>query len=163
LPNGPSTLAIANAIVAFAQAITYSGGGLVYSNVSLGETKDLVNSISASGSACLEVYGNLDNSQHKSFGGKITDEQTWFLLSIVNLDNALIAEQTIYNVRDALIVPFQTHATLSNAGSVYHVQIKPGGGKFFKIFRNRVWSKSHVIEVLSRSEWYVTTPPGVTA
>lgn len=152
---------MAQAIVGFTTALTYSGGGLVYTQVSLGEFKDLTSLIAGSGTACLEVYGNLDNSQHKGFGGKAFDEQTWFLLSIVSLDNAQLAEQTIYNVRDALVVPFQTHATLGNAGSVYHSQIKQGGGKFLKIFRNGAWYRAHLIEIMTRQEYFVITPPGV--
>lgn len=161
-PNKPNTLAIGNAIVDFAAALTYSNSSPVYVSTQLSEYKDLTDLIAGSGTACLEVYANLDNSQHKGFGGKVTDEQTWFLLSIVSLDNAQLAEQTIYNVRDALVVPFQTHATLGNAGSVYHAQIRPGSSnKFFKIFRNGAWYRSHVLEVLSRQEWLVITPPGV--
>lgn len=160
-PNAPNTLAIGQAIVSFAQALIYSNSSPVYTQIALGEIKDLVDLVAGSGTACLEVYGNLDNSQHKGFGGKITDEQTWFLLSIVSLDNAQLAEETIYNVRDALVVPFQTHATLGNAGSVYHSQIKQGGGKFFKIFRNGAWYRSHVLEILTRQEYVVITPPGV--
>src|SRR5713226_5646686 len=133
-PNAPSTLAIGQAIVSFAQALIYSNSSLIYTQVALGEIKDLTDLIAGSGTACLEVYANLDNSQHKGFGGKVSDEQTWFLLSIVSLDNA---------------------------GSVYHSQIRQGGGKFLKIFRNGAWYRAHLIEIMTRQEYFVITPPGV--
>jgi len=111
----------------------------------------------------LEVYANKDDSQRHAFGGKIWDEQTWFLLSLVGLDNAQAAETLIYAVRDALVQPFQTHATLGNAGSVFHAQLKPGTGRFLKVLRNGQWLRAHLVEVMSRSEWFVITPPGITA
>jgi hypothetical protein len=159
--TAPQTLAVGQAIVAFGIALTYpSSGDVVYAQVALGEIKD-VTDVVATGAACLEVYANLDDSQHKAFGGKIKDEQSWFLLSLVSLDNAQTAEEQIYQVRDALVRPFQIHATLGGAGSVYHAQIKPGSGKFTKMFRNGQWLRSHIIEVLTLQEWYVPTPPGV--
>lgn len=159
-PNSPNTLSVAQAIMGFGQALAYTNGSLVYSQVSLGETKDITSYLVNSG-AVLEVYGNLDNSQHKAFGGKVTDEQTWYLLSLVSLDDAQAAEEQIYAIRDALVVPFQTHATLGGVGSVYHAQIRSGGGRFGKIVRNQQWVRSHLIEVLTRQEWFVETPPGV--
>lgn len=162
-PNAPSTLAVGQAIVTFAQALTYPGTStVVYTVVTLGEQKDVTNNV-AGGNVSLEVYANSDDSQHKGFGGKIKDTQSWFLLSLVSLDNAQTAEQTICNVRDALMVPFQTHATLSNAGSVYHSQIRSNAGRFFRVFRNQQWLRAHVCEVYTYSEWAVITPPGVVS
>jgi hypothetical protein len=160
--NAPNTLAVANAIVSYASALTYSDTTKVYSLVQLGEIKDIINPI-ANGQACLEVWANTDNSQHKTFNGKISDEQTWFLLSMVSLDNANAAEQLIYQVRDALVVPFQTHATLGNAGTVYHSQVKSGSGKFTKASRSGQWVRAHLLEIKTLQEWFVTTPPGVIA
>jgi len=161
-PNQPSTIAVAQAIAGFAQSLVYPSGILVYSIVSLGEQKDITTNV-AGGNACLEVYANKDDSQRHAFGGKIWDEQTWFLLSLVGLDNAQAAETLIYAVRDALVQPFQTHATLGNAGSVFHAQLKPGTGRFLKVLRNGQWLRAHLVEVMSRSEWFVITPPGITA
>jgi hypothetical protein len=158
----PSTLAIAQAIVTYAQALTYPNSStLVYTAVTLGQFKDLTSLIAASGTACLEVYGNQDDSQHKGFGGKVTENQSWYLMSLVNLNNAAAAEALIFQVRDALVQPFQTHATLGNAGTVYHAQIKPNSGRFMKVPRNQVFYRTHVIEVYTKSEWAVMTPPGV--
>jgi hypothetical protein len=162
-PNAPNTDAVASAIVAYTQALTFAGGGAVYSRVQKGEIKDVVNLVAGSAQACLEVYANLDDSQRYAFGGRIRDEQTWFLLSLVNLDNAQTAETLIYNVRDALVQPFQTHATLGNAGSVFHSELKQGTGKFLKIMRNGEWLRAHLVELMSRSEWQVISPPGITA
>lgn len=159
-PNSPDTLSVAQAIVSFAQTLTYPNSSSVYTFVSLGEIKDVTNYV-ANGGATLEVYGNLDNSQHKGFGGKVYDEQSWFLLSLVSLDNSQVAEQQIYAIRDALVYPFQEHATLGDVGSVYHSQIKSGSGRFMRVPRNGVYYRAHLIEILTRQEWYVITPPGV--
>lgn len=160
--SGPNTLAIANAIVGFCTPLVYPNTAtLVYDLVQLGEIKDITDRVATQGNACLEIYANRDNSQHFTFGGKIRDEQTWWLLSLVNLDNALAAEQQIYQIRDALVMPFQVHATLGNAGSVYHSQIQPHSGKFLKIMRNGQWLRAHMIEIQTWQEWFVPTPPGV--
>lgn|SRR5579859_107814 len=158
--NAPNTPAVANAIVSYGQALTYSGGGSVYKLVQLGEIKDVIDQV-AGGNACLEVYANQDDSQHFAFGGKLRDEQTWFLLSLVSLDNAASAETLIYQVRDALVAPFQIHATLGGAGTVYHSQIKPNSSHFLKVFRNGQWLRGHLLEITTRQEWFVPTPPGV--
>ena len=105
MPNAPNTLAAANALVAFAQALTINSSP-VYASVSLGEIKDVIDLV-ANGGACLEVYGNADDSQHTTFGGGIWDEQSWDLLSLVSLDDAQSAEELIYACRDALVVPIQ--------------------------------------------------------
>lgn len=162
--TAPNTLAIANAIVGFCQVVTYpSTSTVVYKTVQLGEIKDITDQVTGSSDACLEIYCNKDNSQHFTFNGKLRDEQTWILLSLVNIDNSQNAEQLIYQVRDALIVPFQVHATLGNAGSVYHSQIQPHSGKFMKILRNGQWLRAHMIEIQTWQEWFVPTPPGVTS
>lgn len=163
IATGPNTLAVAQAVVAYGQALIYPGGGAVYTAVSIGEMKDVTDQIVTSGNACLEVYANTDDSQHHAFGGKIRDDQSWYLLSLVNMDDAAAAEMLIYQVRDALIQPFQTHATLGNAGNVFHSQIKSGSGRFLRIFRNGQWLRAHLIEIQTISEWVVTTPPGVVA
>lgn len=160
MPSQPNTLAVANAIVSYATALTYSGGASVYNAVGLSEIKD-VTDVVAGGGACLEVYANTDDSQRHAFGGKIWDEQSWFLLSLVNMDNAASAEALIYNVRDALVQPFQQHATLGNAGSVFHAQIKPNSGRFLRAQRNGQWLRGHLLEILTKSEWFVPTPPGI--
>lgn len=162
MTTNPDTLAIGNAIVGFCTPLTFPNTStLVYDIVQLGEIKDITDRVAVQGAACLEVYANRDNSQHFTFGGKIRDEQTWWLLSLVNLDNANAAEQKIYQIRDALVMPFQIHATLGNAGSVYHSQIQPHSGKFLKIMRNGQWLRAHMIEIQTWQEWFVPTPPGV--
>ena len=162
-PNTPNTPAIGNALVAYFQALTYSNNLPVYTAVTLGQFKDLTSLIAASGTACLEVYANQDDSQHKGFGGKVTDNQSWYLLSLVNLNNAAAAETLIMQVRDAIVIPLQTHATLGNAGSVYHSQVKLGSGRFVKIPRNSVYYRAHILEVYTKQEWAVITPPGVVS
>ncbi len=162
MSTSPNTLAIANAIVGFCQALKFTDGITpVYTLVQLGEIKDVTDKTTGTEAACLEVHANRDDSQHFTFGGKLRDEQTWFLLSMVNLDNAQNAESLIYQVRDALIYPFQVHATLGNAGTVYHSQILPKSGRFLKVFRNGQWFRAHMIEIQTWQEWNVPTPPGV--
>lgn len=162
MSTNPDTLAVANAIVGFCSGLVFlNTSTALYTTVQLGEIKDVTDKTTGASAACLEVHANKDDSQHFTFGGKLRDEQTWFLLSLVNLDNAQTAEQLIYQVRDALIVPFQVHATLGNAGSVYHSQIMPKSGRFLKIFRNGQWFRAHMIEIQTWQEWNVPTPPGV--
>lgn len=159
MANAPDTLAIGNAIVGFLSALTYSGGALVYKLAQLEAIKDVID-LTSSGGVCAEVYGNLDDSQRRNFGGVIFDEQSWFVLSMCSLDTPTLAQQ-IYPVRDALVQPFQKHATLGNAGNVFHSQIKPNSGKFFRVFRNGQWLRAHVMELLTKQQWQVPVPPGV--
>ena len=162
-PNAPDTLAAGTAIKNFGIGLTYPNtSNTVYTVVTLGEQKDISDN-TANGNVSLEVYVNSDDSQHKGFGGKVKDTQSWFLLSLVSLDNAQTAEETICQVRDALMVPFQTHATLGDAGSVYHSQIRPNTSKFIKVLRNGLWLRAHVCEIYLYQEWYVVTPPGVVS
>jgi len=152
----PDTLSVGLAITAYLQALTYPGGALVYKIAQLEAIKDVID-FTSSGGACAEVYGNMDDSQHHAFNGRVCDDQSWFVLSMCSLDTPILARQ-IYLVRDAVVQPFQTHATLGNAGNVFHAQIKPGSGRFYRIFRNGQWLRAHVIEVLTKSIWQV---PGV--
>lgn len=161
LSTTPNTIAIGNAIVAYLAALTYPDTTPVYKLAQLEAIKNVVDLV-ATGGACVEVYGHEDDSQHHAYGGKIRDPQSWYILSICSLDTPQLAQQ-IYSVRDALVQPFQQHATLGNAGNVFHSQIKPNSGQFFRIFRNGKWYRSHVIELLTIQEWVVPTPPGVIA
>jgi hypothetical protein len=161
LTSQPNTLAIGDAIVSYLATLTYPDTTVVYKLAQLEAIKDIVDLV-ANGGVCVEVYGNDDDSQHHAFGGKMRDAQSWFILSMCSLDTPQLARQ-IYSVRDALVQPFQAHATLGNAGSVFHSQIKPNSGKFFRIFRNGKWYRSHIIELLTMQEWVVSTPPGVIA
>lgn len=159
-PNYPNTPAIASAIVSFAQALTYPDTTLVYKSVHRGKLKDIVDLV-ANGAVCLEVYGNLDSSKRHEFGGRMRDEQTWYLLSMVNMDDADAAETLIFRVRDALVQPFQTHATLNDAGSVFHAQIEDGSARFLNVYRNGQEFRAHLMGIMTRQEWMVPTPPGI--
>jgi len=157
MANAPNTLAVAQALVAFAEALT-NGSSPVYAKVALGEIKDVIDLV-ANGGACLEIYANADDSQHTAFGGGIWDEQSFDLLSLVSLDDAQAAEELIYACRDALIVPIQQHYELGNAGNVFFSRIRPGSGKFFYIDRNGQWLRAHLIEVFVTSQWQATIAP----
>lgn len=161
-PSAPNTVAVGNAIVAYGSALTYPNTSLVYTLAQLGAIKDVTDQV-ATGGACLEVHGNLDDSQRHAYGGRIWDEQSWYLLSLVSNDNATSAETLIYNVRDALVQPFQVHATLGGGLNVFHAQIKPGTGRFTYAKRNGITLRVHLIELLTKQEWQVPIPPGVTA
>jgi hypothetical protein len=150
----PNTLATAQALVAYMQALTINNNP-VYTLVSLGEIKDVVDNI-ANGGACLEIYATSDDSQHKAFGGVIWDEQSWDLLSIVSLTNAQAAEELIYACRDALVVPVMSHFTLNQTGNIFFSRLKPNSGKFFYVERNGQWLRAHVIEVVTTSQWQAT-------
>lgn len=162
--NYPNTYAVGSAIVGYCSTLTYPNTStIVYTSCQLGAIKDVTDLVAGTGTACLEVYARQDDSQHHAFGGKIQDEQSWMLLSLVNMNDSQIAEQLIYAVRDALVIPFQTHATLGDAGSVYYSAIRPKSGMFLKVFRNGQELRGHLIELVTRQEWLVTTPPGVIA
>jgi len=156
LASSPNTLAVAQAIKSYMQALTYSGGASVYTLVQLSQIKDVTDQVAAAGSACLEIYANEDDAQHFAFGGVIKDEQSWYLLSMVNMDDSQAAEQLIYQVRDALVVPLNQHIRLGGAGNIFFERIKPGSGKFFDLDRNGQFLRAHVIEVLTSSQWQVT-------
>ncbi len=160
--NYPDTPAIASAIVSFAQALTYPDTTPVYKSVHRGKIKDIVDLV-ANGAACLEVYGNLDGSERHAFGGRIHDPQTWYLLSIVSMDDSDAAETLIFRVRDALVQPFQIHATLNNAGSVFHAQIEDKSARFLNVYRNGQEFRAHLMGIMTRQEWVVPIPPGIVS
>lgn len=166
--NASNTLAVANALVGYLQAATYPNTSTpVYSSfvaptgatipgVQLGEFKDYIADLTANGAACCEVYGNQDDSELHAFGGNMWDTQTFYILSLVSLDNANQAEQAIFKVRDAIIVPFTQHVQLGGAGNVWDARYKPKSGKFIKIPRDgKHWYRAHVFEIIVKSEWYV--------
>jgi hypothetical protein len=159
-PANPNTKAIGNAVVGFLQALTSSSGAPIYvaNGVQLEEFKDLTALVAAG--VCAEVYGNVDTSERRGFGGRIWDTQRWFILSICSLDTPLLAAQ-IYDVRDALVQPFQQHAQLNNVVSnVFHSQLQ-NNMRFIRILRNGVYYRAHLAELETRSEWTVPIPPGV--
>ena len=154
--TAPNTPAIADAIVAYVQALTYPDTTPVYAYVQLEGIKDVTDYVGAN-KACAEVYGNDDDSQHHAFNGVVCDEQSWYILSLCSLDSPATSRQ-IYAIRDALVLPFQTHATLGNAGSVYQAQIKEGSGKFLRIYRNGQEYRAHLIEIITKQLWQVPYP-----
>ena len=155
----PDTHAIGTAIVSYLTTLAYPNTALVYTLAQLEEIKDVTDQV-ASGGACVEVYGNMDKSERRGFGGRIWDTQTWYILSMVSLDTPTLAAQ-IYDVRDALVQPFQTHATLgAQVLNLFHSQIKENG-RFLKVMRNGQWLRAHLIELETRQEWTVPIPPGV--
>jgi hypothetical protein len=160
ISTAPNTPAIGDAIVAYLAALTYPDTTSVYKLAQLEAIKDVTDLV-AGGGACVEVYGDSDSSTHHAFNGRIRDEQSWFILSMCSMDTPLLARQ-VYAVRDALVQPFQEHATLGNAGgTVFHSELKPNSGKFLRIMRNGQELRAHLIELFTKQEWQVLTPPGV--
>lgn len=158
--TSPDTKAIGNAIVSYLTTLAYPNTTLVYTLCQLEEIKDVTDQV-ANG-ACVEVYGNLDRSERRGFGGRIWDYQSWYILSMVSLDTPAQAA-TIYDVRDALVQPFQTHATLgAQVLNLFHAQIKDNG-RFLKVMRNGQWLRAHLIELETKQEWTVAIPPGVVS
>ncbi len=158
MSNSPNTPAIMTAIQVFMQAITW-GNNQRFTLVQVEEIKDVTNLV-ATGGACLEIYGTSDDSQHFTFGGKIRDDQSFLLMALVSKDTVAYAQQ-IYAIRDSLVVPFQTHATLNNAGTVFHSQVKPGSGAYIDVRRNQQWLRGYRVQISTKQEWNVITPPGV--
>lgn len=157
----PNTHSIGTQIVTYLASLIYPSTLPVYAQASLEAIKDITNLV-ANGSACIEVYGNSDISERRGFGGRIWDTQTWYLLSMCSLDTAAYASQ-IYDIRDALVQPFQQHATLGTSiFNLFHAQLQPDG-KFLRVMRNGQFLRAHLVSLETRQEWYVPTPPGVTA
>lgn len=155
----PDTKAIGTAIVTYLTSLSYGSGTVQLAQ--LEEIKDVTDLV-ANG-ACIEVYGNVDGSERRGFGGRIWDSQTWFILSLVSLDTPAQAA-TIYDVRDAIVQAFQPHATLgAQVLNLFHAQFKDGSGRFIKVFRNGQWLRGHLIELETRAEWTVPIPPGVVS
>jgi hypothetical protein len=163
----PNTHAIGTQIVSYLAGLQYLGnpnftdGTKVYTLAQLEAIKDVIPLI-ANGGACVEVYGDKDVSERRGFGGRVWDTQTWYLLSMCSLDTAAYAA-TIYDVRDALVQPFQAHAQLGNVVSnLFHSALE-ADGKFWRVMRTGQWVRAHLITLQTRQEWYVPTPPGVTS
>lgn len=156
LATAPNTLAVAQAIAGYMSPLTYTGGALVYKLVQVGEIKDVLGSV-ANGAACLEIYGGSDDSQPLAFGGTRQDTQSFYLLSMVSLDDSQAAEMLIYAVRDALVQPLSAHIRLGDTtGTIFLSGFKPNSGKFLDVPRNGQYLRAHVIELLVSSQWQVT-------
>ncbi len=152
-PNA-DTLAIGQQITAFLANLTYPNTStLVYSLAQLEAIVDVVD-LTANGGVCCEVYGDQDTSERRGFGGRIWDGQSWFILSLCSRDTPVLAQQ-IYPVRDAMVYPFQQHATLGTAVfNVFQAQLDPNM-KFFRVERNGVWLRAHLAQLVTKQEWQV--------
>lgn len=151
----PNTLAIGQAIVTYLTALTYPGTStIVYSLAQLEAIKDVTDYV-ANGQICCEVYGDQDQSERRGFGGRIWDTQSWFILSICSLDTPSYAQQ-IYSVRDALVMPFQQHATLgAQVSNLFQSSLKPNG-RFFRVQRSGQWYRAFLCELETKQEWQVS-------
>src|SRR6266851_8839097 len=112
IANAPNTKAIGNAIVSYLAALTKPDTTPVYILAQLEVIYDVIGKVSTAGAVC-EVYGNAGDSERRGFGGRMWDEQEWYILSMCSRETATLASY-IYDVRDFLIVPFQVHAQLGN-------------------------------------------------
>jgi len=156
LPSAPNTMAVAEAIAGYMSALTYGNSTPVYKLVQVGEIKNVSNQV-VNGAACLEIYGGSDDSQPLAFGGPRQDAQSFYLLSMVSLDDAQSAEALIFAVRDALVVPLSTHIRLGDtSGVIFLSGFKPNSGKFLDVPRNGQYLRAHIIELLVSSQWQVT-------
>ncbi len=149
-----NTLLIGQQIASYMSALVYPGTStVVYTLAQLEAIKDVID-LTASGGVCCEVYGDTDDSERKGFGGRIWDIQTWFILSLCALDTPAHAQQ-IYNVRDAVVLPFQSHATLGGSVSnLFQVMLKPNM-KFFRVQRSGQWLRAHLAILETRQEWQI--------
>jgi hypothetical protein len=157
----PNTRAIGDQIVSFLASLTYPGGALVYQVAQLEQIFDVLNQVTGGG-VVVEVYGNLDSSERRGFGGRVWDTQDWYILSMCSVETGELAAQ-IYDVRDALVQPFQTHATLgTQVFNLFRAELKENSGRFGKVVRNGQEVKMHLITLTTMQEWQVP-PPGVIA
>ena|SRR5258708_2414017 len=149
-----NTLAIGQAIISYMAALTYPNTSTtVYTLAQLEAVKDVID-LTANGGVCCEVYGDLDTSERRGFGGRIWDTQSWFILSLCALDTPAHAQQ-IYPVSDALVYPFQQHATLGGqVSNLFHSQLQPNM-KFFRVQRSGQWLRAHLAILDTKQEWQV--------
>lgn len=149
-----NTGAIGDAIVSFCASLVYPNTStMVYTLAQLEAIKDVVD-LTANGGICVEVYGDQDTSERRGFGGRIWDEQSWFIVSLCSLDTPALARK-IYDVRDALVLPFQQHATLGTAVfNLFQAQLNPNM-KFFRVQRNGVWLRAHLAQLTTKQEWQI--------
>ncbi len=153
MATSPNTGTIGDAIVSYLASLTFPNSSLVYTLAQLEAIKDVVDLV-ANGGACCEVYGDKDGSERRGFGGRIWDSQTWFILSLCSMETPQLARH-IYDVRDALVQPFQQHATLgTQVSNLFHAQLSPNG-RFFRVQRSGQWLRAHLIELETRQEWQV--------
>lgn len=153
--TAPNTLLIGQQIVSYLAALTYpSTSTIVYTLANLEAIKDITDYV-ANGGICVEVYADGDGSDRRGFGGRIWDPQMWIILSICSLDSPTLAE-TIYNARDALVVPFQTHATLgTSVFNLFYSELQPNM-KFGRLLRNGKWYRVHEAHLMTKQEWYAS-------
>ncbi len=150
----PNTLDIGETIVSYLSALTLPGtSNLTYTLAQLEAIKDVID-LTSNGGICCEVYGDLDTSDRRGFGGRIWDTQSWFVLSLCSLDTPALAKQ-IYLARDALVYPFQQHATLGDqVTNLFQAQLQPNM-KFFRVQRNGTWLRAHLCQLETKQEWVV--------
>lgn len=151
--TAPNTKAIGQQIVSFLSNLTYPDTTPVYTLAKLESIKDITSYVT-NGGVCVEVYGDTDTSERRGFGGRMWDEQTWFILSICSLDSDVSAAK-IYDARDQLVQPFQQHATLgTQVFNLFHSQLQPNM-RFGRMQRNGVFYRSHLAILLTKQEWIV--------
>jgi hypothetical protein len=157
--TAPQTKAIGESIVSYLSNLTYPDASRVYAVAQLESIKDVINAVSGGG-ACVEVYGDTDKSERRGFGGRMWDYQQWYILSMCSLDTASSAAK-IYDIRDAIVQPFQVHAQLGNiVSNLFHSQLQDNM-RFLRIQRNGQFLRAHLAILETRQEWTVPIPPGV--
>ena len=84
-------------------------------------------------------------------------QELWPSGTFVDFEQGLAT--AVNKARDALVVPFQTHATLGGGiYNLFHAELKSKSGRFGQALRNGQQVKMHMITVLTRSEWQVVSP-----
>lgn len=150
--NVPNTPGVAAAIVGYLSNLQYPDTSQVYQAVQLEQIKDVINLVS-NGGACAEVYGDIDSSEHATFGGGIWDVQQWYILSMCSIDTPTLA-QKIYAIRDALVVPYQSHFRLGDSVTgIIDAQFLPNSGKHSRIMRNGQYVRAYQIHLVTRLNW----------
>src|SRR5216683_446572 len=155
IATAPNTKAIGNAIVSYLAALVIPNTSTpVYILAQLEVIYDVIGKVSTAGAVC-EVYGNAGDSERRGFGGRMWDEQEWYILSMCSRETATLASY-IYDVRDFLIVPFQVHAQLGNiVSNLFHSQMKPKSERFYTVVRNGQVLRAHLTMLVTKQEWQV--------
>lgn len=153
-PFAPDTVDVATQIAVYLTGLLDTNSNPIYTAGQIGEYKSLALLLPANGANVIfEVYGNMDDSQRYTLGGKMKDHQSFFILSLLDKTNGNAAELQIMRVRDAIMPIFAKHAQLGAVGNILVAKYKSGTGRFVNVSRAAKEYRGHVFEVEVKTEW----------
>lgn len=161
MPTAANTYGLAQAIHdlvagSLYQAIPLQGGvSPGYKTIHIGALKDYTDDW-----PCLEIEATQDQTTRHALGGKIRDETTFLLRSVVLYSGyeSGVAEYNIAALRDALTVLLHQHATLQAADGVVRAALEPRM-RFGYLLRNGQFWRVHECLVHVSYDYTVTVVP----